>query len=72
MGEAAANTFTIRPGDVAATTDGTADYKVAVKAVFDANTPDRVRTQTTAQLAETTVALQQIREASPAAPATAN
>lgn len=51
----------LTPANVTADLDGTKDYNVTVTAVFDGDTPDRVRTQTSATLADMGVTLQQVR-----------
>lgn len=52
---------TLVPEDVSAELDGTADYTVTLTAAFDESTPDQVRTQATAALAEAGVTLTQVR-----------
>lgn len=53
----------LTPADVSADTDGKTDYVLRVKAIFDKDTPGKVRTKATANLAGIGGQLIQIREA---------
>lgn len=53
----------LTPADVSKDTDGKADYVLRVKAIFDKDTPDQVRTKATANLTGIGGQLIQIREA---------
>lgn len=62
-GSLASTKVKLTPADVSADTDGKADYVLRVKAIFDKDTPGKVRTKVTANLAGFGGQLIQIREA---------